>query len=247
MYTPIPVFIVHRGIIHSPFTIHHSHHRVLVLRDIVRLEQYMATDEFKGKSQGHKEWAEKYRVALHNDAERLLCQRRREADGIHDVCLRIMQVLSDLAVPAFKQRNTRTNAGKLSAGLSNRFGMMHVPDLQDLIRSRRHADPAQFTTHTVLEAGTSKICLNCGARHPSLGGSRTFVCPDPTCQWVGKRDLDAVVAILRADANVRQNIVRHIEQHNESFLYQLQLQVRPCGCVTHNVRVFCHAVRGSWA
>ena len=203
-----------------------------MLRDIVRLEQFMATDEFKALSQVEKQSHEKYLVALHNDAERLLRQRSREADAIHDVCLRIMQILADLALPAFKQRNTRTNAGKLSAGLSNRFGMMHVPDLQKLIRSRRHADPAQFTTHTVLEAGTSKLCLNCGARHPSLGGSRKFVCPTLTCRWVGKRDLDAVVAILRADVVVRQNIEQHIAQHGDLFTYQRQLQVRPCARVT---------------
>ena len=166
------------------------------------------------------------RLVLHNKTERALRARTRKAAATQDNVIRCDQLCANLGVPAFKQAPLRRNANKLSAKLSGRFGMLGMPKIQALLESRRHANPSRFTTHTVLEAGTTKICIECGARNPRVGGSRKFVCPSPQCGWVGVRDLDASAQILRADIDVRQRTYNYICANRAAFTNQIQRHVR---------------------
>jgi transposase len=164
------------------------------------------------------------RVVLHNKAERALRVRTRRAGATQDNCIRCDQLCPDLALPAFEQAPLRRNASKLSAKLSGRFAMLGMPKIQERLKSRRHANPSRFTTHTVLEAGTTKICIECGERNPRVGGSRKFVCP--TCHWQGVRDLDASAQILRADIDIRQRTYNYIRDNKAAFSNQIQRHVR---------------------
>lgn len=169
---------------------------------------------------------ENLKVALHDSAHRVLLERHRDAARARSSVAQVMRLIRDTAMPAFLQANQRRNANKLSAQLSGRFGMLGVPLLQKLLKSRSHANPSQFTTHMVLETGTTKICINCSVPNPNVGGNRTFVCKEPTCRWIGSRDVDASNKILRADLVIREFVYDFILEHAEEFEKQLQHQVR---------------------
>jgi len=200
-----------------------SRRRDLVLRDIKEHEMLMEATDYD-TSPGLKDLHENLKVALHDSAHRVLLERHRDAARARSSVAQVMRLIRDTAMPAFLQANQRRNANKLSAQLSGRFGMLGVPLLQKLLKSRSHANPSQFTTHMVLETGTTKICINCGVSNPNVGGNRTFVCKRPACQWIGSRDVDASNKIIRADLVIRQLVYDFIFHHSDEFQIQLQHQ-----------------------
>ena len=55
-------------------------------------------------------------------------------------------------------------------------------------RLQQQAELRGATVHVVSEAYTSKSCGRCGRLHHSLGGSHTFRCPHPPCDYRSERD-----------------------------------------------------------
>ena len=55
-------------------------------------------------------------------------------------------------------------------------------------RLQQQAELRGATVHVVSEAYMSKSCGRCGRLHHSLGGSHTFRCPHPPCDYRSERD-----------------------------------------------------------
>jgi transposase len=57
------------------------------------------------------------------------------------------------------------------------------------------------------EEYTSKTCSNCGSQHPTLGRSKTFICPNPNCQRIFDRDVNSGLNILLKTLTETTNVV----------------------------------------
>ena len=210
--------------LHPPPTSSHPHDRKLESRDIVELDARMLAAEYADVPAATKAEDAQLRVALRNSEHNLLLEQHRESARVRENVVRVMSATKDIGVPELALAHMRRNANKLSAQLSNRFAELGRHKLGKLVQSRSHANPSQFTTHTVLEAGTTKICINCGVPNHTIRGSRTFVCK--SCGWVGERDTDSGLQILRADAVIRAAAYDYIHAHQDAFQTQLQHHVR---------------------
>jgi hypothetical protein len=164
-------------------------------------------------------------AALHNSTRHAQLAKDRAVDKHHANILQVLPAFAkNVGLPKFAQQNLQRGGNRLPARLTNSFGIVRWPKLQGRLKSRSEADPARFTTHVVLEQGTTKICIKCGEPNHAVGGSRVFHCWD--CGHEGGRDLDASCKIGRADLVVCEQAWDHVVADTARYHHQIQRYVR---------------------
>ena len=87
------------------------------------------------------------------------------------------------------------NAKKTSRITINKMKLWrHCSFIRRLNDKRRFYPESNVINPT--EEYTSKTCSHCGGQHPTLGANKTFLCPNPQCQRIFDRDVNASYNIL---------------------------------------------------
>ena len=155
-------------------------------------------------------------------------QRRIEQvrGTVHHQCARELTERYDhILIPSFStsQMVQKGGAGRRINKVTVRqmLGWAHYRFRQRLLQQ---AEPRGATVHVVSEAYTSKSCGRCGRLPDSLGGSHTFRCPHPPCDYRSDRDAHGARNIMAMNVERYVGNVVPVQHAGTGGRQQRQLQ-----------------------
>lgn len=167
--------------------------------DVTVLERYChALDRLQSKVQ-RTGVTHKRRYRLRKAMARLRTCIRNLVDDMHKKTAAFLADGYDLLLlPEFATQRMVKRSAKANLGSKVARAMLTWAHYRFRCHLQQRAERSDCTVKIVDESFTTKTCGGCGAINPTVGGSKTFVCP--SCGHMADRDVNAARNILLRNA-----------------------------------------------